>query len=53
MDKDIFALICCKNCNDACLKRPELIEKEAGVGLFFLKKVREQWVGGGKRIKMI
>ena len=31
-----FTLICCKNCNDICLKRPKINEKEAGV---FLKKV--------------
>ena len=26
--------ICCKNCNDVCLKRPKMNEKEAGVGPF-------------------
>ena len=34
-----FTLICCKNCNDVCLKRPKINEKEAGVGPFFLKKI--------------
>ena len=28
-------MICCKNCNDVCLKRPKIKEKEAGVGQFF------------------
>ena len=27
-----FTYICCKNCNDVCLKRPKINEKEAGVG---------------------
>ena len=31
-----FTLICCKNCI-VCLKRPKIIEKEAGVGPFFKK----------------
>ena len=31
-----FTLICCKNCNDVCLKRPKINEKEAG--LTHLKK---------------
>ena len=30
-----FTLICCKNCNDVCLKRPKINENEAGVGPFF------------------
>ena len=29
-----FKLICCKNCNDVCLKRPKINEKEDGVGPF-------------------
>ena len=29
-----FPYICCKNCNDICLKRPKINEKEAGVGRF-------------------
>ena len=29
-----FTYICCKNCNDVCLKRPKINEKEAGVGPF-------------------
>ena len=32
---DIFSsYICCKNCNDVCLKRPKINKKEAGVGPF-------------------
>ena len=31
-----FSHICCKNCNDVCLKVPKI--KKAGVGPFFLKK---------------
>ena len=34
-----FKLICCKNCL-VCLKRPKMNEKEAGVGPYFLKKIR-------------
>ena len=29
-----FTYICCKNWNDVCLKRPEINEKETGVGPF-------------------
>ena len=29
-----WTLICCKNCNDVCLKRPKINEKEAVVGPF-------------------
>ena len=32
MDMTFFTLIWCKNCNDVCLKRPKINEKEAGVG---------------------
>ena len=35
LDGNLFALICCKNCNDVCLKRPKRNEKEAGVVPFF------------------
>ena len=35
---DIFTLICFKNYNDACLKRPKINKKEAGVGPIFIKK---------------
>ena len=35
LDGHFFTHICCKNCNDVCLKRPKLNEKEAGVGPFF------------------
>ena len=34
-----FTFICCKNCNDVCLKRPTINEKEAGVGPFFKKNI--------------
>ena len=29
----------CKNCNEVCLKRPKINEKEAGVGLFEIKNI--------------
>ena len=32
LDGHFFALICCKNCIDVCLKRLKINEKEAGVG---------------------
>ena len=38
LDGHFSTYICCKNCNDVCLKRPKINEKEAGVGPFFLKK---------------
>ena len=42
-----FTLICCKNCNDVCFKRPKINEKEAGVGqLKKLFQVWNQWLGG-------
>ena len=31
---------CCKNCNNVCLKRPTINEKEAGVGPFIKRKVK-------------
>ena len=37
LDGHFFTYICCKNCNDACLERPKINEKEAGVGPFFYK----------------
>ena len=37
LDGHFFTYICCKNCNDVCLKRPKINKKEAGVGPFFLK----------------
>ena len=37
LDGRFFSLICCKNCI-VCLKRPNINEKVAGVGSFFLKK---------------
>ena len=40
---DIFScMICCKNCNDVCLKRPKINQKEGGFGPFFLKKTRQR-----------
>ena len=30
-----FTLICCKICDDVCLKRPKINENEAGVVPFF------------------
>ena len=35
LDGHFFTYFCCKNCNDVCLKRPKINEKEAGVGPFF------------------
>ena len=32
-----FTLICYKNCNNVCLKKPKINEKEAGVGPFIKK----------------
>ena len=32
---DIFHIYSLKNCNDVCLKRPIINEKEAGVGSIF------------------
>ena len=34
LDGHFFTYICCKNCNDVCLKRAKINEKEAGVGPF-------------------
>ena len=34
LDGDFFPLICCKICNDVCMKRAKLNDKEAGVGPF-------------------
>ena len=31
---DFFTYICCKNCDDVCLKRLKINEKEAGAGPF-------------------
>ena len=45
MDRHFFILICCKNCNDVCLKRLK-IKKEAGVGPFFKKISDGQWQQG-------
>ena len=39
LDGHFFTYICCKNCNDVCLKRPKINEKEAGVGPFFKKNI--------------
>ena len=40
LDGHFFTYICCKNCNDVCLKRPKINEKEAGVGPFLQKNVQ-------------
>ena len=42
LDGHFFTCICCKNCNDICLKRPKINEKEAGVGPFFKKNVQQE-----------
>ena len=34
LDGHFFTYIFCKNCNDVCLTRPKINEKEAGVGPF-------------------
>ena len=42
LDGHFYTYIFCKNCNDVCLKRPKINEKEAGVGPFFsIKKTIE------------
>ena len=28
MDIKLFHIVCCKNCNDVCLKRPKITEKD-------------------------
>ena len=38
LDGHFFTNICCKNCDDVCLKRPKINKKEAGVSPFFNKK---------------
>ena len=44
-----FTFICCKNCNDVCLKRLKMNEKEAAVGPFLkntiLDEIRTVWEG--------
>ena len=40
LDGHVFTYICCKNCNDVCLKRPKINDKKAGVGPFFKKTYR-------------
>ena len=37
MDGHFLAYNCCKNCYYVCLKRPNINEKEAGVGPFLKK----------------
>ena len=34
LDGHFFTYICYKNCDDVCLKRPKINEKEVGVGPF-------------------
>ena len=36
LDGHFFPLICCKICNDVCLIRPKINDKEAGVGPLFI-----------------
>ena len=36
--RHFFTLICCKICNNVCLKRPKMNEKEAELAHFFKKK---------------
>ena len=33
LDGHFFTYICCKNCNDVCLKRPKINEKEVARAL--------------------
>ena len=37
LDGHFFTYICCKNCNDVCLKRLKISKKDAGLGPFFKK----------------
>ena len=37
LDGHFLTYICCKNCNDVCLKRPKFNKKEPGVVHFFKK----------------
>ena len=46
LDGHFFTYICCKNCNDVCLKRPKINEKEARVGPFFFKKSSQPGMRG-------
>ena len=39
LDGHFFTYIFRKNCNDVCLKRSKMNEKEAGVGPFFKKRL--------------
>ena len=39
LDGFFSTYIFCKNCNDVCLKRPKINEKEAGIGPFFKKNI--------------
>ena len=38
LDGHFFTYICCKNCNDVCLKRPKINGQGAGVGPFLKKE---------------
>ena len=35
LDGHFFTYICCKNCNDVCLKRPKINKKRPGLAHFF------------------
>ena len=37
LDGHFFTCICCKNCNDVCLKRPKINKKRPGLAHFFKK----------------
>ena len=38
LDGHFFTYICCKNCNDVCLKRPKINDKRGRVWPNFFKK---------------
>ena len=38
LDGHFFTYICCKNCNDVCLKRPKINDKRSGVCPFKKRK---------------
>ena len=38
LDGHFFTDICCKNCNDVCLKRLKINKKRPGLAYFFYKK---------------
>ena len=42
LDGHFFTYICCKNCNDVCLKRPKINDKRGRGWPIFLKKGKER-----------